>query len=311
MNFSEPQALLGPLCALGSSLTWALGSSVYARQAGRVGAMEVNFSRAAIAAPMFFVAAMLSGGLASISAVGLHNVGWLSVSVVCSYGLGDMLFYHAAMRLGTPTALAIGSIYPLWATLVGTLTLGEHVGAQRVLGTLLCIAGVVWLVFLQAVARGDTAESHPRKLRVAGLVLALLTSLFWAGNTYSVRRGGLGLTPFVVNGFRYLLATTVLGTIWLLRRLKNPPRPSDPQLFASKPELIRFVPAVITEAFVGSSIFVYAMTHTDLSIAAPLAAMSPLFAVPIGIIVGGETIELRRLLAIVVTVAGVVCLVTA
>ena len=66
MNFSDPQSLLGPLCALGSSLTWALGSSVYARQAGRVGAMEVNFSRAAIASPLFFVVAMLSGGLASI-----------------------------------------------------------------------------------------------------------------------------------------------------------------------------------------------------------------------------------------------------
>lgn len=311
MNFSEPQSLLGPLCALGSSLTWALGSSVYARQAGRVGAMEVNFSRAAIAAPLFLVVAMLSGGLASVRAVGLHNVGWLSLSVVCSYGLGDMLFYHAAMRLGTPTALAIGSIYPLWATLFGALTLGEPVGAQRVLGTLLCITGVVWLVFLQAAATGDSVDAHPKKQRMAGLMLALLTSLFWAGNTYSVRRGGIGLTPFVVNGFRYLLASTVLGSIWLLRRLKHPPRQSDPQLFCSKPELLRFVPAVITEAFVGSSIFVYAMTHTDLSIAAPLAAMSPLFAVPIGIFLGGETLDVRRLLAIIVTVAGVVCLVTA
>ena len=163
MNFSDPQSLLGPLCALGSSLTWALGSSVYARQAGRVGAMEVNFSRAAIASPLFFVAAMLSGGLASIGALNLHSAGWLSLSVVCSYGLGDMLFYHAAMRLGTPTALAIASIYPLWATLFGALTLGEHVGGQRLLGTMLCVAGVVWLVFLQAAAKGDSADAQPER----------------------------------------------------------------------------------------------------------------------------------------------------
>ena len=311
MNFSDPQSLLGPLCALGSSLTWALGSSVYARQAGRVGAMEVNFSRAAIASPLFFVAAMLSGGLASIGALNLHSAGWLSLSVVCSYGLGDMLFYHAAMRLGTPTALAIASIYPLWATLFGALTLGEHVGGQRLLGTMLCVAGVVWLVFLQAAAKGDSADAQPERHRLTGLLLALLTSLMWAGNTYSVRRGGIGLTPFVVNGFRYLLASTVLGSLWLIRRLKHPPGPNEPQLFCSKPDLLRFVPAVITEAFIGSSIFVYAMTHTDLSIATPLAAMSPLFAVPVGILLGGEPLDVRRLLAIIVTVAGVVCLVTA
>jgi drug/metabolite transporter (DMT)-like permease len=63
------------------------------------------------------------------------------------------------------------------------------------------------------------------------------------------------------------------------------------------------------EAFLGSSIFVYAMTHTDLSIATPLAALSPLFSVPIGLLLGTETLDVRRLLAIIVTVAGVICLV--
>ena len=131
MNFSDAHTLLGPLCALGSSLTWAIGSSVYTHQAGRVGAMEVNFSRAAIATPLFIVAAIVTGGLNSFSALQPSNLGWLSLSVVCSYGIGDMMFYMAALRLGTPTALAIGSIYPVWATLFGALTLGEQVGAQR------------------------------------------------------------------------------------------------------------------------------------------------------------------------------------
>ncbi len=312
MSIADPSTFLGPLCALGSSLTWAIGSSVYTRQAGRVGALEVNLSRAAIAAPMFLLATLFTVGSAGIRALTPHSLGWLSLSVICSYGVGDTLFYTAALRIGTPTALAIGSVYPAWATLFGALTLGEPVGPQRLVGTLLCIAGVVWLVLLQAAERGEHGTPTTSKNRLVGVLLALLTSLFWAGNTYSVRRGGVGIAPFVVNGYRYFVATIVLGAIWLqrLHQSRESAR-TDEKLLLSARQLWRFAPAVLLEAFVGSSIFVYAMTHTDLGIAAPLAALSPLFSVPIGVMMGSETLDLRRSAAIVVTVAGVICLVTA
>ena len=311
MNVPDLPAVLGPLCALGSSLTWAIGSSVYTRQAGRVGAMEVNFTRAVLAFPLFLIAAILTSGLPSFAALHPENVGWLSVSVICSYGIGDMMFYMAALRLGTPTALAIGSVYPVWSTLVGALSLGEHVGGQRLVETLLCIAGVVWLVLLHGVSRADNVTKDKRT-RVIGLLLALVTSLFWAGNTYSVRRGGIGVAPFVVNGFRYLVASVVLGGLWLLRwKRQGAPAIGHARLLLSRRALVRFAPAVLPEACLGSSIVVYAMTHTDLSIATPLAALSPLFSVPIGLLLGTETLDVRRLLAIVVTVAGVICLVMA
>jgi len=274
--------------------------------------MEVNFTRAALAAPLFLVAAVLTGGVTGFAALHRTNLSWLSLSVLCSYGIGDTLFYTAALRLGTPTALAIGSVYPVWATLVGAISLGEPVGGQRLIGTLLCIVGVVWLVLLQGVSRGEARTAKDSRTRAVGIVLALLTSLFWAGNTYSVRRGGLGVAPFVVNGFRYLLAAAALGTVWLICWRRQGPRALVAErLLLSRRELVRFSPAVILEAFIGSSIFVYAMTHADLSIATPLAALSPLFSVPIGLLMSTEKLDLRRLLAIVVTVGGVICLVTA
>ena len=121
-----------------------------------------------------------------------------------------------------------------------------------------------------------------------------------------------GLDAFVVNGYRYFLAVVVIGPIWLWRlRQLGRKGGAEEKLVLSPRELLRFSPAVFLEAFIGSSIFVYALTHTDLSIAAPLASLSPLFSVPIGVLLGSETLDLRRCAAIVVTVAGVVCLVTA
>lgn len=327
--------LLGPLCALCSSVTWAYGSAVYAREARRTGAVAVNFARSVIVLPLFVIGAILLHGRAELLALSPRQLGWLGLSSICSYGLGDLVFYLAAMRLGTPTALAIGSVYPVWATLAGALTLGEHIGPLRLAGTALCIAGVVWLVLLQAEepaapgplsptddpvlqpeppVRTDPAAAAPARLRTSGVVLAVLTSILWAGNTYSIRRGSVGLPLFAVNSVRYALALLILGASIAWQRLRaarvgRPPADDSARLLTSPRHLRAFMLPAVTEAFVGSSLFVFGLAHSPLSIAAPLSSLAPLFAVPVGVLMGTERLHLRRIAAILLTVGGVVLLV--
>jgi drug/metabolite transporter (DMT)-like permease len=236
------------------------------------------------------------------------------------------VFYLSAVRLGTPTALAISSAYPVWATILGAVALGEPVGPARLVGTLLCIAGVAWLILLQAQPPGGaepapSADPAARDLTprrpVQGLLLAVLTSLLWAGNTYAVRRGAAGLPLMLANTVRYGLAVLLLFVLWLrlrhLRRRERAQKPAaatpDERLLGRGPLLRGFLPTVLIEAFCGSSIFVYGLSHADLSVAAPLSSLAPLFAVPIGLLLGTERLHLRRIVAIAVTVAGVVLLV--
>jgi drug/metabolite transporter (DMT)-like permease len=235
-------------------------------------------------------------------AIPLPQLGWLVLSTVCSYALGDLLFYMAAQRLGTPTALAIGSIYPLWATAFGVLSLGEKVGPLRGAGTLACMAGVAWLVRLQD--RGSSTAAHHRSRRslLPGVGLALLTSLFWAGNSYSIRRGSVGISFLVANSLRFALSAAALGMVDRLASRRGPP--ATPPVALPR----RFYLASVLEGFGGSSIFVYGLAHSDLSVAAPLSSLAPLFAVPIGLILGTEALNIRRLLAIVLTVAGLLLL---
>ena len=70
-----------------------------------------------------------------------------------------------------------------------------------------------------------------------------------------------------------------------------------------------FLITAVIEAYGGSSIFVYGLSHSELSVGAPLSSLAPLFAVPIGLLLGTERLSVRRLAAIVLTVAGVVLLV--
>lgn len=320
---------LGPLAALGSSLTWAYGSAIYAQTARRVGSIEVNFTRSLLVWPVFALVALLTVPAGSLALLSLERLGWLTLSMLCSYGIGDAVFYLSAVRLGTPTALAICSAYPVWATILGAVVLGEPVGPGRLVGTLLCIAGVAWLILLQAqptdgAERGpgaDPAAPSPaeaaRRRPVQGALLAVLTSLLWAGNTYAVRRGATGLPLMLANTVRYGLAVILLCALWLriqyARRRERARQPaaahSDERLLGRGPLLRAFLPTVLIEAFCGSSIFVYGLSHSDLSVAAPLSSLAPLFAVPMGLLLGTERLHLRRAIAIAVTVAGVVLLV--
>lgn len=319
---------LGPLAALGSSLTWAYGSAVYAQTARRVGSIEVNFTRSLLVWPVFLLAALLTVPPGALGLLTLERLGWLTLSMLCSYGIGDAVFYLSAVRLGTPTALAICSAYPVWATILGAVALGEPVGPGRLVGTLLCIAGVAWLILLQARPEGaeretgatPTSTEASRRRPVQGALLAVLTSLLWAGNTYAVRRGATGLPLMLANTVRYGLAVILLCALWLRiqharRRARRtdpalrPDAPPDERLLGRGPLLRAFLPTVLIEAFCGSSIFVYGLSHADLSVAAPLSSLAPLFAVPMGLVLGTERLHLRRAIAIAVTVAGVVLLV--
>src|ERR1051326_5646724 len=88
---------LGPLCAFGSSVTWAIGSAVYSRLSDRYSAFSVNFARALIALPLFILATFWikggwASGIAEYQTLRLSHWGWFTLSMIASYGLGDTLF---------------------------------------------------------------------------------------------------------------------------------------------------------------------------------------------------------------------------
>lgn len=301
------ESLLGPLASLTSSLTWAIGSAVYARLALRFGGLNVNFTRALLIFPLFVLSSLIfDNPRALLAELPAWRLGWLGLSMFCSYGFGDVVFFQATTRLGTPTALAIASSYPLWAALFGVVWLGEPLSPMRICGVLLCLLGVSWLVLLAGSAAAEqTEQRRARRQWLLGLLLAFFTSLLWAGNTYSIRRGAMGLPFLFANSLRYGMAVAFL---FCLRFVTQRPG-AKPSLLRSPSDLRSLGPAAFVEAFIGSSIFVYGLSHAPLGVAATLSSLAPLFAVPVGLVLKTERVNLRRVAAITLTVLGVVLLV--
>src|SRR5690606_17939907 len=137
----------GPLCALLASVTWAVGSSTYSRLAQNHSALSLNFTRAAIPYPVFLFLRLFN--LEGFLEVRWSTVGWFSLSMLASYGLGDTSFILSSRYLGVPGALAIASIYPVYSMGVEAWLEGRWPESTQIAGLFIVIAGV-WLVIFHA-----------------------------------------------------------------------------------------------------------------------------------------------------------------
>jgi drug/metabolite transporter (DMT)-like permease len=289
----------GPLAALGASFTWAYATTRYTQASRDVGSARVNLARATVVLPIFLVLALVAKRGALLDGIDGPRALWLLASVTCSYALGDNLFFTASRRIGISTALAIASIYPLWAALFGVVLRHERFGPLRLAGTVLCVGGVVALVRL---APGMRAARD--RLELGGLVLALATSLFWAGNSITIKLGAEGIGPFQANAVRYGFAVLLLVPQALLWRAPG-------QATSPTGGWRRVLPAIFADALLGSALYVYGLSHSDLAVGATLSSLAPLISVPLAIWAGEERWSLARFVAVLATVSGAALLIAA
>jgi len=131
-------------------------------------------------------------------------------------------------------------------------------------------------------------------------VLALITSVLWAGNTISIKAGSVGLSLFTVNSIRYGFALAVLGGLVLAGRAPGPKRPARGWW--------PVVPAIVCDCLFGSACFIYGLSHTDLAVGATLSSLAPLLSLPIALYLGAERLSLAKLIAVATTVGGIALL---
>ena len=300
---SDSEQTLGALAALLTSVTWAFASARYAEAARSAGGVRVNLVRAVVATALWGGAFLVLEGPRALAGVSAPQALLLAASIACSYGIGDNVFFVAARRIGISAALAIATIYPLWAALYGVLFRAEPLGATRAFGLVCCLAGVAALSAQNGQASDDGAPASGRAALV-GVALALLTSLFWAGNAVCLKLGGEGLSLYLVNALRFAIGTLLLTLqLALPQRRAAAPTASLPKLTAAL-----WLPLLV-DAGIGSVCYTYGIVHSDLALGATLSSLSPLVSLPLAALSGTERVGAAKVLAVSMTVAGVVLLV--
>lgn len=292
------EQLLGPLSALLSSVTWAVGVSAYTEMARHHPAHAINMSRALVAAPLFALMAWLSGDSFTVSN---YQLLMLTLSIISSYSFGDVLFLWAARTIGIPTALAIASSYPLWSALVGWGVRGEQMALSGWGGLLLLILSVATVIRTGA---SQSPHDLPSRDYWKGILCSLAVSLLWSLNTYSVSEGSTGLSSAASNTIRMTLGIFLCPLIGI-------PLTGRKEIFLPWKMVKKYSWVFFFEGFGGSLFYAYGLVHSSLATGSALSSLSPILTVPLVIWQGKERFSWIRALAIVGVILGAWILVSA
>jgi drug/metabolite transporter (DMT)-like permease len=302
MSFSFNSLTLGPLFAFLSSCTWALGSARYSKLSEHTIPPAINGTRALLSLP-FFILAILIGGY-HFDHLNSHQLGLLALSIIASYGIGDLFFLLSTRLIGVPSALAIASSYPAFASMTGMILGKEIPQLFQILGSGLTILGIIFVILSSQKTQQKPLQKTQSSHQIAkGVILALLTSVFWSINSYCVSIVGKELNPFVSNVIRMSFAIIISAILSVLVYQQKPH-------LVSKNDLKKFWWVFIIESFGGSIFFVYGLSHSSLILGTTLTALAPILAVPIALLLGLEKFSLQKTLGVILAVCGILLLVS-
>lgn len=289
-----------------SSVTWAFGSAGYSKLARNYSAFTINLSRALSALPLFFAVAVITGfharGMDGVfdgfRALDQAHLTLLVISMVSSYAIGDALFLVSARVIGIPAALTISSIYPLMTAGWGAFVQGEWLSFTQTVGLLVTVLGVIAVILSAQHTPVTAAPGSSKKLsKLQGVILAFGCSVCWAVNSYTITRGGQGITPAVGNTIRMCVGIVLcLGALRIFQ-----PRS---QILISFQDYKKLWWIFVMEAFGGSYLFLYGLSHSTLAIGSTLSSLAPVISVPIAVSLGLEKFSIIRSLGVLTVVVG-------
>ena len=301
-------------------------SATYASQSVRAnGSMRANVGRLLVAASLLgLFAHTLGHGFSSTS------VGWFFLSGVIGMGLGDLGVYAALPLLGSRlTVLMTQCLAAPLAALGEWLWLGTRLTATQILWGLVILIGV-------GVALLPSKASPPRvTVRPIGFLFGLVAACGQGFGALVSRKGvnvaeaageAVHNATFGINAaYQRILAGLIFTTLWflLLHFLRRTPAPAASLATpAEQCHVIRdtsFLPTSprgrwlilasgLAGPVAGVSCYQWALATSPSGIVLPIAATTPLFAIPIAYWLEGDRPTRRAIGGSVIAVAGCIAL---
>lgn len=259
--------------------------------------------------------------------------------------LGDFIAFNALRMLGSGRFILMDCFKPVLSVLIGFLAFGEKISLKGSLGISLIIFGVYTAATTSqdqdssSTASSDT-EFHPQLIK--GYLCAFTRLIFFTAGAVVTKkciaaskvRESLTLTPALVgllrfgSGFIMLLAIQLLGKLSSLFKPSSSPStlmnsdwwsiPKTVSKDDTEANLSEYENKFMTMAkwkliffgsffivFLGPSLFYHSLQHTSLGIVVTLSCTGPLYVPFIRKFRKGTKIDIKEILACLISVFGV------
>jgi drug/metabolite transporter (DMT)-like permease len=298
------------LAAFVSTLLLAISAICGYRTTAKLGGVEANFWRLALATIFLTIWATTFGS-------GFNGAPeWFLLSGFFGIGLGDTAYFQTLPRLHTRrTVLITQCLLAPFAALIEWLWLGTKLNYAEIF----CIAVILGGVAI-ALAPDDQLKISARAWK-SGLLFGTLAALGSAIGAVLSRKAyavahAAGLHPDPgTTSFQRLLGGIIVPTILLLA-LKTPAARAHGGLLelktfhVSREKWRRVWPWVLANALAGQTLGMtcvqWAYETTPAAIVAAIIALTPLILLPMTLFLDGEKIGARSIIGVAIAVGGVI-----
>jgi drug/metabolite transporter (DMT)-like permease len=293
---------LGEFAALLTAIFWTVTALAFESASKKVGSLAVNIIRLSIAFVFLSVYMLFVRGLFFPSDASLYNWGWLALSGLIGFVIGDLCLFQAFVVIGARTSMLIMSLAPPIAAFTGWIILGEHFTLQNTAGMALTLTGIA-LVVLNRTPKAGTERRNGMHLNypIAGLLLAFGGA---AGQGVGLVLSKLGMqeyNAFAASQIRVLAGVAGFAIVFsVLGRWKT--------VFEAMhhlPAMKRLTLGAFFGPFLGVSFSLLAIQHTNTGVASTIMSIVPVLIIAPSVIINKEKLTIREVLGALLAVAGV------
>ena len=296
---------LGAIAALGTTICWTVTALSFERAGKKIGSLTVNLLRLIVAFVLFVLYSLLFRGHPLPTDASPETWRWLLLSGLVGFVIGDLFLFRAFVLIGARLSMVIYSLAPPASALIGFFAIGERLAPGELGGMALAVVGVATAVFGRPGTNGSPKERSTEgplySNRVKGVVFAFLGALGQAGGLVLGRIGVGNYDAFAATQIR-----TIAGIVGFLLLFLFANRWRSLRRVVTNPSALLPVSlGAFFGPFLGVSLGMFALKHTETGVAATLMALVPITIIPPSVVMFKERVTLLELVGTLLAITGV------
>ena len=291
---------LGELAALGTSLSFAFGSTMFTVAGRRLTSIIVNRTRLVIAALLLAATHWLTLGSFFPIDAAPERFFWLGLSGMVGLVIGDIFLFQAFVLIGPRLSMLMMSLAPILATVQAWIFLGETLTGGQVFGIMLTVSGIAWVI-LEKKGRNENVREYGR-----GILFGLGGAIGQATGFVLAKPGvGGDFSPISANLIRMLSAVILL---WLITLFQGKAKETLSTFFNDRKGMFATLGGAFAGPFLGVSLSLFALQRVEVGVASTLTALPPIFLLPISYFIFKERFGWGAVVGTFMAMAGVAAL---
>ena len=298
--------LFGELAAVGTSIAYSVGSSLFTIAGRSVGTGLLNRVRLALALVLtMLLHLVLTGSLFPVN-IPADKIAWMAGSGLVGFVLGDALLFQGFVLVGPRLSMLVFSLAPVLSAVMAWVFLHEGLSLIEITGIAVTMLGIAIVVSKPPeTPQGETLQKDRRQY-VSGLLFALGGAVGQAGGSLLAKIGLAGGMPAISGNAIRLAAAVIL--VRLVAIFQGQLVSSYRTMRQHRRIQLYVLIASIAGPVVGVWLALTSFQLAPLGVVTTLQSLAPIFLIPIGFFVFKERITRRSVLGTLIAIAGSVLL---